>query len=70
MWPQRTIAKIEQMLQEAYARADELNAATYEDGQDDAPLEEFDCTEGLDFNVEDFADLLQESAEPLYEGCS
>ena len=70
VWPQRTVVEIEQMLQEAYARADELNAASYEDGQDNAPLEDFGCTEGLDPNVEDFVDLLQESTKPLYEGCN
>ena len=58
VWPQRTVVKIEQMLQKTYARADKLNATTYEDGQDNAPLEEFGCTKGLDPNVEDFADLL------------
>jgi len=58
VWPQRTVVEIDQMLHEACVRADDLNAAAYEDGQDDAPLEDFGCTEGLDPNVEDFANLL------------
>lgn len=65
VWPRRTVVEIEQMLQEAYARADEVNAAVYDYGEDDPPLEDFGSTEGLDQNVEDFADLLQESGEPV-----
>lgn len=58
------------MLQEAYARADKVNAAMYDSGEDNTPLEDFGCTEGLDPNFEDFADLLQEYGEPIYKGCT
>ena len=70
VWPRRTVVEIEQMLQEAYARADEVNAAVYDYGEDEPPLEDFGSTEGLDPNFEDFADLLHESGEPVYEGCT
>ena len=69
VWPPRTMVDIEQMLQEAYARADEVNAAAYENGEEETPLEDLGSTEGMDTNVQDFADLLQESREPVYEGC-
>jgi hypothetical protein len=58
------------MLQDAYARVDEVNAAVYDSGGDETHLEDFGCTEGLDPNVEDFADLLQESSERVSEGCT
>ena len=70
VWPQRSVVDIEQMLQDAYARADAVNAAAYENGEEETPLEDLGSTEGMDTNLQDFADLLQESGEPLYEGCT
>ena len=69
VWPQRTVVDIEQMLQDAYARADAVNAAAYENGEEETPLEDLGSTEGMDTNLQDLADLLQEYGEPLYEGC-
>ena len=62
VWPQRTEVEIEQMLQDAYARADEVNAAVYDSGGDETHLEDYGCTEGLDPNVEDFADYYRNLA--------
>lgn len=62
VWPPRTVVDIEQMLQDAYARADEVNAAAYEH-EEETPLEDLGSTEGMDSNVQDFAELLQESTE-------
>ena len=70
VWPQRTVVDIEHMLQEAYARADEVNAVAYENGEEETPVEDFGSTDGMDTNVQDFADLLQEYGELVCEGCT
>jgi hypothetical protein len=67
-WPPRTAVEVEQMVEDAFARAN----AVHEDVPPlmDPPQEAENQDEDyVHINLEDMDNLIQESTQPLYEGC-
>lgn len=70
MWPPRTQVEVEDMVNDAFIRAEEIHAAAVAGDNDPGdlpndPVEEYDGG-----NLDAMEDLIQQSTEPLYDGCA
>ena len=71
MWPPRTQVEVENMVQDAFQRADELHDAIGGVGVQGIP--DFHGTaseEAVEENMATMEALVEESTQPVYEGCA
>lgn len=69
VWPRRTQVEVEEMVRDAFARADDIHHDVERDPGSPVnnPIE--DLEQNVDMEVGNMEELLQESTQPLYEGC-
>ena len=70
VWPRRTQVEVDNMVQDAFARVNTLHESVAGNDRDAPNMPEDPVQETTDVNMADMEQLLLESTEAVYEGCS
>ena len=68
VWPPRTAVEVEDMVQDAFARADEIQGNVVE--QNSGRGQTSNTDNALNVDDDNMEELIHESTQPLYDGCS
>jgi len=69
-WPRRLEVEVEQMVQDAYRRANEIHEEASAGGGEFPNVRNAAPNENVNVNTVDMEKLIAESTQPVYEGCS
>jgi hypothetical protein len=69
-WPRRTAVEVEDMVRDAFARANNLHGAVHGKGVLAEEPPDIDVRNNFEVDEEDMDQLIRESTELIYEGCA